>query len=44
MEMEKNIIDGVQKRQLILRGHVNGMDEMRWPRKVLERVPQEKHE
>jgi hypothetical protein len=42
MEMEKDVIGEVQKQQLIWCGHTNRMDEMRWPRKVLEWVPQEK--
>jgi hypothetical protein len=32
MEMEKNITDDVQNRQLILFGHANGMEKTRWPR------------
>jgi hypothetical protein len=41
--MGKDIIDEVQKRQLIRFGHMNRMDETRWPRKVLQWVPQQKH-
>jgi hypothetical protein len=43
MDMGKDMIDKVQKQQLIRFGHANRMDEMRWPRKVLELVPHEKH-
>jgi predicted transposase YdaD len=42
MEMEKDITDKVQERQLTWFGQTNRMDETRWPRKVLEWVPQEK--
>jgi hypothetical protein len=42
MGMEKNITDEVQRRLLIRLGHTSGMDEKRWPRKVLEWVTQEK--
>jgi hypothetical protein len=35
MEMEKDIIDEVQKRQLIRFGDKNVMDETGWPREVL---------
>jgi hypothetical protein len=42
MEIGKDIIVEVQKQQLIWFGHTNRMDEIRWPRKVLEWVPQEK--
>jgi hypothetical protein len=42
MEMEKESIGEVQKQQLIWFEHTNEMDKTRWPRKVLEWVPQEK--
>jgi hypothetical protein len=42
MVMGKDIIDEVQKRQLIWSGHTNRMDETRCPRKVLKWVPREK--
>jgi hypothetical protein len=42
MEVGRDIMDGMQKRQLIWSGHINRMDETTWPRKVLERVRQEK--
>jgi hypothetical protein len=44
MEREKNVIDAVQKRQLLWFGYTNRMDETRWPRNVLEWVPQERRE
>jgi hypothetical protein len=43
MEMEKDIIDKVQKWQLIWFGYTNRMDKMIWSSKVLEWVPKEKH-
>jgi hypothetical protein len=43
-EMEKDIVDEVQKRKLIWFGHTNRMDETGWPRKLLEWVPEEKCE
>jgi hypothetical protein len=43
MEIQKDIIDGAQKCQLIWFAQINRMDEIRRPRKVLEWVPQEKH-
>jgi hypothetical protein len=43
MVMEKDIINEVQKQQLIWVRHINKMDEMRWLRKVSEWVLQEKH-
>jgi hypothetical protein len=42
MEMEKDIMDKVQKQQLIWFGHINRMEDMRWPRKVLKWVQQGK--
>lgn len=42
IKMEKDIIDRVQKRRLILFQHTNRMEETRWKRKVLECVPQER--
>jgi hypothetical protein len=42
VEMEKDIIDEVQKRQLIWFGYGNRMEEKGWTRKVIKWVPQEK--
>jgi hypothetical protein len=41
MEMEKDIIDEVQKRQLMCFGDTNIMDETGWPREVLRYAPLE---
>jgi hypothetical protein len=38
----KDIIDDMQKRQLIWFGHTNGIDEKRWSGKLLKWLPQEK--
>jgi hypothetical protein len=42
MDIKKDIIDVVQKQQIIWFGHTATMDERKWPRKVLEWVPQDK--
>jgi hypothetical protein len=43
LEMEKDIIDKMQKIHLIWLEHTNRMQKTKWPRKVLTWVPQEKH-
>jgi hypothetical protein len=42
MEMAKDMIHEMQKRQLLWSGHSNTMEEPRWPREVLKWVPQER--
>lgn len=40
--IEKDIIDEVEKKQLIWFGHTKRMGQHRWPRKILEWTPPEK--
>jgi hypothetical protein len=42
IEMEKDITHEVHKPQVMWAGHTNRVEDMRWPRNILEWVPEEK--
>lgn len=42
MNMETDIAEEIEMRQLIWFGHTKRMEESRWPRKVLEWIPPER--
>ncbi|KAK4871484.1 hypothetical protein RN001_015608 [Aquatica leii] len=42
LEVERNIIEEVEKKQLIWYGHVQKMEDERWPKKTIKWVPPER--
>lgn len=39
MNIDRTIIDEIERRQLTWFGHVKRMEDDRWPRKILEWIP-----
>lgn len=42
MNMTKNIVEEIEKKQLVWFGHTKRMDETRWPKRILEWIPYER--
>jgi hypothetical protein len=42
MKIDTNIIEQIEKKQLTWFGHTKRMNEARWPRKILEWIPEER--